>query len=163
MQTLPSLILTHVIVGYDHGPYRRGVSGFRDSGNRDACVPLLSCLSKCRSPKGTNSLSYLTMPRIKTWHPTFRSFAYRVFAVEEDEGFIPSVFRVPKHRQPNLHVLSRIGISQVGNSGLACTRDLLLDLPGAEIPRHQDLSTLLLFRGFASQGFARCADRRSRT
>jgi hypothetical protein len=57
MQFLPSLILTHVIVGYDHRPYRRGTSGFRDSGNRDACVPLLSCLSKCRNPKGTNSLS----------------------------------------------------------------------------------------------------------
>jgi hypothetical protein len=92
MQTLPSLILTHVIIGYDHRPYRRGASGFRDSGNHDACVPLLSCLSKCRNLKGTNSLSYLTMPRIKTWHPTFRSFAYRVFMVEEDEGFIPFIF-----------------------------------------------------------------------
>jgi hypothetical protein len=92
MQTLPSLILTHVIIGYDHRPYRRGASGFHDLGNRDACVPLLSCLSKCRNPKGTNSLSYLTMPRIKTWHPTFRSFAYQVFVVEEDEGFMPSVF-----------------------------------------------------------------------
>ena len=68
-------------------------------------------------------------------------------------GSYPSVFQVSKHQKPNLHTLSHIGISQVGNSGLACTRDLPLDIPGVEIPRHQDLSTLLLFRGFTSQGF----------
>jgi hypothetical protein len=92
MQTLPSLILTHVIVGYDHRPYWRGPSSFHDSGNHDACVPFLSGLSKCRNPKGTNSLSHLTMPQIETWHSTFRSFAYRFFAVEGDEGFIPFDF-----------------------------------------------------------------------
>jgi hypothetical protein len=92
MQTLPSLILTHVIVGYDYMPYRRGVPSFCDSGNRDACVSLLSCLSKCQNTKGTNSLSHLTIPCIKTWHSTFQSFVYQVFLVEEDEGFIPFDF-----------------------------------------------------------------------
>ena len=92
MQTLPSLILIHVIVGYDHKPYRRDASGFRDSGNRDTGVPMLFGFSKCRNPKGTNSSSHLTIPRIKTWHPTFWSFVYRVFVVEEDEGFIPFGF-----------------------------------------------------------------------
>jgi len=38
-QTFPSLILPHVIVGYDHRPYQKGASGFRNSGNRDASVP----------------------------------------------------------------------------------------------------------------------------
>jgi hypothetical protein len=92
MQTLPSLILSHVIIGYDHRPYQRGAFGFHDSGNRDACVPLLSCLSKCRNPKRTNNMSHLTMPQIKTYHPTFRNFVCQVFVVEEDEGFIPFVF-----------------------------------------------------------------------
>jgi hypothetical protein len=163
MQTLPSLILTHVVVGYEHRPYQRGASGFRDSGNRDACVPLLSCLSKCRNPKGTNSLSHLTMPCIKTWHPTFQSFAYWVFVVGEDEGFIPFGFPGAETPKTKSTCVSHIRISQVGNSGLACTRDLLLDILGAEIPRHQDLSTLLLFQGYASRGFVICADRRSLT
>jgi hypothetical protein len=56
MQALPSVILTHVIIGYDHGPYQRGISGFRDSRNHNVCVPLLSYLSKRRNLKGTNDI-----------------------------------------------------------------------------------------------------------
>ena len=68
---------------------------------------------------------------------------------------LPGV-ETPKYKLLNLCIyfgISPIGISRVGNSGLACTRDLLLDLSGVEIPRHQDLSTLLLFQGFTSRGF----------
>jgi hypothetical protein len=69
-------------------------------------------------------------------------------------GSYPSVFRVPKHRKPNLHALGRIGISQAENSGLASTSDFTIDIPGVEIPRHQELSPLLLlFLGLSSQGF----------
>jgi hypothetical protein len=66
MQTLPSLILTHIIIGYDQRPYHGGASSFQRLGNHDAGVPLLSSLLKCRNPKGTNSLLHLTMPRIET-------------------------------------------------------------------------------------------------
>ena len=46
MQFLPSLVLTHVIVGFDYRPYWRGTSGFRDSGNRDAFVFPYSLVSR---------------------------------------------------------------------------------------------------------------------
>jgi hypothetical protein len=55
VQTLPSLILPHVIVGYDHWPYQKGAFGFRDSGNRDASVPLFSVFRSAETQKeGSN-------------------------------------------------------------------------------------------------------------
>jgi hypothetical protein len=61
---------------------------------------------------------------------------------------------VPKHRNTKtLITLHYSGVSQVGISGLASTRDLPLDIPGAETPKHHISSTLLSFRGFASQDF----------
>jgi hypothetical protein len=153
MQTLPSLILTHVIVGYDHRPYWRGASGFRDSGNRDACVPLLSCLSKCRNPKGTNSSSHLTMPRIKTWHSTFQSFMYQVFTVEEDEGFIPFGFpgaETPKTKstraKPYRDFTSR-------EFGTGVYQGLASRYPGCRNTETSRLIRAIIISGFRKSGF----------
>jgi hypothetical protein len=93
-----------MIVGYDQRPSWRGASGFYNLGNHDACVPLLSGFSKFQNLKGTDTSSHLTMPRIKTWHSTFRSFTYQVFVVQEDEGFIPFGFssaQTPRTKSPH--------------------------------------------------------------
>jgi hypothetical protein len=45
-------MLPHVIVGYDHIPYQKGASGFRDLGNRDASVPLFSVFRNAETRKG---------------------------------------------------------------------------------------------------------------
>jgi hypothetical protein len=116
------------------------ISGFRKSGFRDM-----------RRQK----VSHLGFPGAETPKPKLISgFRKSDFATGEYKGTDPWVSRVPKHRNiQTLDTLCHFGVSQVGISGLASTRDLPLDIPGAETPKHQISSTLLSFRGLASRDF----------
>jgi hypothetical protein len=85
-------------------------------------------------------------------HKTHRGFTYRYFATGEDEGSCPWVSRVPKRR--NLFMLNRFGVSHIGISRLANTRELALGFPGCRNAETPKLIHAKPIRGFAYRDFA---------
>jgi hypothetical protein len=170
-QTLPSLILPHVIVGYDHRPYQKGASGFHDSGNRDASVPLFSVFRNVKTRKG------LTDRRLDQWlglNPDILPFGVshtgisrtRISRCVKMRGSYPLVSWVPKRRNP--FTLHRFGVSHSGFRGFHI---LGFRIPGFDVRRrgvHTWVSwvskrrnpfTLHRF-GVSQTGISRCAKTR---
>jgi hypothetical protein len=57
-QTIPSLILLHVIIGYDHRPYQKGASNIRVSGFLCASSPRLPVLLSAETRNEVNELLF---------------------------------------------------------------------------------------------------------
>jgi hypothetical protein len=81
----------------------------------------------------------------------FQGFTYRDFATGEYKGTCPWVSWVPKHQ--NLFTLNHFGVSHIGISRLANTRELALGFPRCRNDKTPKPIHTKPFRGFAYRDF----------